>query len=136
MKINRTGITRIVIELKSIVIKVPNFSYCWLHFLQGLVCNIQESDTYRTTSKYRPDKLHLLCPILWSSWGGCIIVMKKADTKRHLEEVYNSAPIGNIDPEEEVKIRYKEWINAGFGGDDKCANYGYIADKLVKIDYQ
>jgi len=83
----------------------------------------------------RRGKVYLLCPVKWCSWGGWILIMERADVEKHYEEIYNSSPIGNIDPCEEVKQRYKKWIDAGFGGDDKCDNYGYLSDRLVKVDY-
>lgn len=131
MKINREGVTRIVVELKTIVVKIPNFRYQWSHFIQGILSNINESNCW----KWNKEKRDLLCPVIWSSWGGWILVMKKADVKRHVKEVYDMAGIGDIDPEGEVKIRYKKWIDANLGGDDKSYNYGYLGDRLVKIDY-
>lgn len=135
MKIVRTGITRIVILTKNKAIKIPNFTYSWLHFLRGIIANTQESDIYKATKACSPEDLHLLCPVLWCSWGGWILIMPRVDTERHYKEVYKSAPLGNIDCLDEVKIRYKKWFHSGLEGDDKCDNYGYLNNNLVKIDY-
>lgn len=54
--------------------------------------------------------------------------MKRVDVGRHFMEMYGTDT-------QEVELRYKEWVDAGFGGDDKCGNYGYLGDRLVKIDY-
>lgn len=136
MRINRTGISRIVIEMDDVVIKVPNFTYSWYHFLWGLCSNIEENNIWKWNSgKYEKGKSHLLCPVKWCSWGGWILVMKKADVDRHYREVCNSPRNEGISSDEEVKLRYKDWIEVGFGGDDKCDNYGYIDDRLVKVDY-
>jgi len=130
MKINTGGTTRLVLEFKNFVVKLPNFTHSWFNFIQGIVCNINENQTY----KFNLDKQYLLAPVLWCSWGGWILIMKKADVKRHLEEVINSPKL-NLDPELEVLQRYSKWINQSLGGDDKCDNYGYIDNILVKIDY-
>lgn len=117
MKINRTGITRIVLEFKFFVIKIPNFSYQWSHFLQGLLSNMNEDKSYRWSSK--PE---LLCPVIWSSWGGWMLVMKKAIPCKYLDEGGE-------------EIDYSKWIVEGYGGDDKPDNYGYLDGKIVKLDY-
>lgn len=129
MKLNRKGVTRIVLEFKNIVVKIPNFSYQWDHFLLGLIANIRESRTY----KYNKNS-ELLCPVLWCSWGGWVLIMKKADVEKHIKEVNADSTLED-DPNLELRLRYSKWIDAGFGGDDKCDNYGYIGEKLVKIDY-
>lgn len=63
------------------------------------------------------------------SWGGWFLVMKRADVSRHKEEVRREISEGK------AARCYASWINAGFGGDDKPDNYGYLGDQLVKIDY-
>lgn len=112
MKINRNGITRIVIELERIVIKIPNFLYQWDHFLVGLLSNIRE---YRTWN-YSENK-HLLCPVIWCSWGGWILIMQKAEGVSWGE------------------INLRIFTEAGLDGDDKEDNYGLINGRVVKIDY-
>lgn len=122
MKINQTGITRIVIELKSVVIKIPNFAYSWEHFLNGLLANIHERDVFNYSQRNE-----LLCPIVFVSWGGWLLIMKRADVERH-EKERTKDTIDN-------SIFYEKWISSGFGGDDKPDNYGYYENRLVKIDY-
>lgn len=114
MTINRQGVTRIVLVFKSFVIKIPNFSYRWDHFLLGVIGNIRENKTW----KYNEDKRNLLCPVLWCSWGGWILIMKRASVCKWNED-----------------IDYEPWVTAGLGGDDKPSNYGKINGKIVKIDY-
>ncbi len=123
MKLELKGATRIVLVIGEYAIKVPNFRYCWHHFLQGLVANINETQTWRDNSgAYATGKEELLCPVLWASWGGWLLVMRRAVPCRWLGE----------DGEE---IEYSKWIVAGFGGDDKPANYGTIEGRIVKLDY-
>lgn len=139
MKVNRTGITRIVFVFKNVVVKIPNFSYSWRHFLQGLIANINENRAWKWNSgKYETGQSHLLCPVIWCSWGGWILIMAKADMSKWEKEVMAMPPIENTDCEkikESNNQLYKQWIDFGFGGDDKCDNYGYYQNKLVKVDY-
>lgn len=121
MKVKK-GITRIIFIFQNYVIKLPNFTYSWNLFLTGLLANLNERNCW----KYNVDN-ELLCPIIWMSIGGWILVMKKVDVKKHIEE----RKLDNINHFD----YYIKWINSGFGGDDKPDNYGYLNEKLVKIDY-
>ena len=120
MKVNRKGVTRIVLEFNTFVIKIPNFLY-WDHFLRGLLANIDERDTWKTsTLRIEGDLSYLLCPVLWTSWGGWILCMRKADVNKHIEE--------------DRFLNYSAWVNNGYGG-DKAENFGYLEGRLVKVDY-
>lgn len=74
-----------------------------------------ERDTWRNT------KSALLCPVIWASWGGWIVVMQRVET------VFTDETGQEID--------YTKWIVEGFGGDDKPDNYGTLAGKVIKLDY-
>ena len=77
IKINRKGVTRIVLEFKSVVIKIPNFTCQWSHFLKGIIGNIEESRTWKWNSgKFEKGTSHLLCPVKWCSVGGWILIME------------------------------------------------------------
>lgn len=136
--INRTGVTRVVFVFKNFVVKVPNFTYSFENFLRGMLSNIHERNSWRYNKTY-PDKLELICPIIWASWGGWVLVMKRADVEKWLHEVRLMPPIENPEDWYCQKVNndklYKKWIDAGFGGDDKADNYGYFENRLVKIDY-
>lgn len=131
MHLNSLGTTRLVFVFKKFVVKIPNFTYCFLHFLKGMVANINETQCWKY-SKYTKSS-ELLCPVIY----GCslFLIMKKADVLSHIREVREMTNIGNINPEDELRERYGAWIEAGYGGDDKADNYGYYKGKLVKIDY-
>lgn len=115
------GVTRIVFILKHVVIKIPKFTCQWEHFIKGLLANISENKTWKYNSgEYESGKSHLLCPVVWCSWGGWILVMKKVDRC----------------------LQYDEWDKwdisehrKHFEGDDTVSNYGILNNKLVKIDY-
>jgi hypothetical protein len=123
MRINRKGATRIVIELTSVVIKIPNFLHTWQTFVRGLLSNIDENDTWLFNSgAYDEGRSKLLCPVEWCSWGGWILIMSKVDkvlTYDEFWEIYDKAA---------DHIKY-------FPGDDTGPNYGFIDNRLVKIDY-
>lgn len=120
MTINLKGVTRIVIVLKTVVIKIPNFTYQWDHFLKGIIGNIHESKTWKYNSgKLESGSSHLLCPVLWCSWGGWILIMKKAD-------LLTIEQWDNLSIDEHKRF---------FPGDDTLSNYGRLNGQVVKIDY-
>lgn len=122
MRINLKGITRIVIEFKNVVVKIPRFTFSWNHFLRGLIANMDERDTWRWNSgKFEKGRSHLLCPVLWCSWGGWILIMPKAETftAEDWPELYG------------VIWEHRE----AFAGDDNYSNYGLYKGMIVKIDY-
>lgn len=122
IRVNRKGVTRIVIELKTVVVKIPNFTCQWNHFLLGVIGNIQESQTWKWNSGlYEKGTSHLLCPVLWCSWGGWILVMQKAKTLSRQDW--------------ENMQEYTTEHRKHYGGDDNMANYGILNGKLVKLDY-
>jgi hypothetical protein len=117
----KTGITRIVFVLETRVVKIPNFFYSWQSFLRGILANISEGQTWRWNSgKYERGKSHLLCPVILTSWGGWILIMRKAETA--------------IFYEDGREFDFSKHI-AEFPGDDKPSNYGFLEGRLVKIDY-
>jgi len=130
----KKGSSRLVLVLAHVVIKVPNPLYSWRHFITGLLANMTERDVYCwNTGNYDQGAGCLLCPVLWGSWGGWVLIMQRADIATHILECAEQ----DYDDEYESKRgdRYKPWIDAGFGGDDKPDNYGYLNGRLVKTDY-
>jgi hypothetical protein len=123
MKINRKGVTRIVFVFKTFVVKIPNFTCQWNHFLKGIIGNIEESKTWEYNSgEYENGNSYLLCPVLWCSWGGWVLVMKRAETFTYEEWE------AMIDTD--IREHKKH-----FSGDDTMSNYGMIDGRIVKIDY-
>lgn len=123
MKLNRKGVTRLVIELDKVVIKIPNFTYSWNHFLKGLLANMSENLTFRCAGiegSFIYGQQHLLCPVEWMSWGGWILVMHKVDRVLDFD-----------DHDKHDWSAHKKW----FPGDDKVSNYGILNGRLVKLDY-
>jgi len=121
LSISTTGVTRMVILWRGVAIKIPKPSK-WSNFLRGLIGNINESDTWKYNSgKYDCGYSHLLAPVIWCSWGGWVLIMKRAKiiTNQEWGE-------GVLSIDEHIRT---------FGGDDTISNYGFIGDRLVKIDY-
>jgi hypothetical protein len=126
----KRGATRIVFIFRKFVIKVPNFTYSYRNFIRGILSNIDEDRTWRWNSgKYENGKSHLLCPVIFSLWGGWLLIMARADVLKWSGDV---RALPHTDNPNDV---YKEWIEAGLGGDDKADNYGYYKGRLVKVDY-
>lgn len=119
MGIELAGCTRVVITCGRVVIKVPKPRY-WKHFLSGLLANMGERDTWRWNSgPFESGKSHLLCPVLWASWGGWLLVMRRVDRVLDWDEDHTDVT---------EHMRY-------FPGDDKVRNYGMLDGRVVKIDY-
>lgn len=119
MKVNRKGVTRVIIELDTVVIKIPK-PWIWNHFLRGILANINERRTWEYNSgKYEKGISHLLCPVLWTSWGGWILVMRRA------------VPLSREDWD---VVTISEHVKY-FPGDDTLSNYGWLNARPVKFDY-
>lgn len=116
MKIDRTGCTRIVFVCNRFVVKVPNFLDGWRLFLCGLLANMQE----RTFSATEWDEL---CPVLWSTPGGWLVVMQRARvmTREEFMEFDFDSFISKPD--------YVIPVEA------KSNSFGYLNNKVVAIDY-
>lgn len=121
MVIKTNGANRIVFLVKDYAIKIPKPN-TWYSFLKGLISNINEKNVYRYNSgNYENGRSHLLCPVLWCSWGGWVLIMKRAKLLTEKEWIGDNNTI-------EEHIKY-------FAGDDTISNYGLINGRLVKIDY-
>ncbi len=136
MYINTRGITRTVFVFKTFVVKIPKIRYGYRNFLRALLSNIDEGNIWNNL-KYTPeiDRYGLFCPVIWHTKTGFILIMKRADVERHCEEMVSLLEMEES-RREALQKYYKKWIDQGYGGDDKPDNYGYINNKLVKVDYQ
>lgn len=110
---NRQGITRLVFVFRKFVIKIPNFTNCQRHFLQGCIANVIERDTYKS---WKGNNNHL-APSYFCSWFGLIQIQAKAEIlDRHLTE------------EEVIKFEH-------ITSDIKGSNFGIYKNRLVCVDY-
>ena len=109
------GVTRIVFIFENIVIKIPNFTHSWYHFIKGLLCNMNEHKTW--TSHSRKD---LLCPVRWIFPGGWLIIMVKCDP---------------VSCEDYHNMDFSDFIYAELHEDMTPYNFGKLNGNIVKIDY-
>lgn len=125
ISISTKGVTRIVFIFNSFVIKIPKFTNhnnTWSFFLRGIIANISEHQTWKWNSgKYESGQSHLLCPVIWCSWGGWILIMKRA-------KVFTWDEWDAMEYSNDEHMKY-------FKGDDTISNYGVFENRLVKIDY-
>lgn len=115
IRICRNGRTRVVILVGTIAIKLPKLNN-WLQFLSGLSANCREYSRWEINKSANPP----LCPVLFSSWGGFLNVMRRVD-----RTVYDS---------EWADLDIKS-LNPYTYNDDIPENVGYLDGRLVMIDY-
>lgn len=113
----RKGITRIAILVGWYAIKLPRLSNGHLNFLHGCLSNYGERDFYKKCRDYKP-MAELIAPSYFCTLFGLVQIQKRCvENKRELTE------------EELLKF---ECVRHG---DKKPANFGYIDNRLVCLDY-
>ena len=113
--VRRHGTTRTVWLIGRWAIKVP--SCCkWRLFLHGLLANLQE----RSFSATRWAKL---CPVLWSTPGGWLLVMRRA---RPLTRAEWDA----FDPE--PWCQEEDYV---IPAEHKMDSFGVLDGRIVAVDY-
>jgi hypothetical protein len=110
------GATRKVFVFKRFVIKVPNTQEYRL-FLHGILANFQE----KLWSGYHAD----LARVLWCSFLSLVLVMERADVISDDDSLLEQLEAKYADDD------LKEFLLR----DHKSSNWGYIGNRLVKIDY-
>lgn len=120
MRIDLKGVTRIVFVFNKYVIKIPNFKYSMLHFLQGCYSNWSERDFYKRHIKaeYSGNMSKYVAPSHFCFWFGLFQIQSKV-------EVLNRCLT-----EEE-----KEFFKAICSEDFKKENFGIYKNKIVCLDY-
>lgn len=108
MRINRNGITRIVLLTKNYAIKLPRWNYGWMKFIEGIYSNLSEQQCWKATQSEH------LCPVLYC-FGGFLSIMPRVEI---------------CETEEEIKTIPNEE-----GEDRKPDNYGIYKGKVVCVDY-
>lgn len=117
MRIATNGITRIVFIFKHFVIKIPNFRYSHLHWLQGCYANWSERN-YCKVFATMDDKelLNKVAPSYYCSIFGLLQVQARCE---------------NLDREltkQELEY-FKDF------GDLKSDNAGFYKGRVVLLDY-
>jgi hypothetical protein len=118
------GVTRRVFIFNKFVVKIPSTKEYKL-FLNGILANLQE----KQRSGQHPD----LASVLWCDPLGLFLFMEKADAVGYPgwfeDEMWG--PFQEMLAEKYKDDDLKEFLLS----DPKPSNWGYIGDKLVKIDY-
>lgn len=120
MKIDRKGVTRIVFIFSNFVIKIPNFSNCHQHFLQGCYANWSERQFCKSFKDIEPKENFIwkVAPSYFCSWFGLLQIQAKCEPKlEHLTK-------------EEMEF-YKDVS----GTDNKKENFGWYKGRIVCLDY-
>jgi hypothetical protein len=120
MQIVTRGSFRIVLLIGDLAIKVPTPFKGWYNFVSGLLNNIKEAMVWHRVINDERRNSHLLCPVVWSSWGAWIIAMRRAD----------KLSVDEYEAQDAISQHYKI-----FPGDDGPHNYGKLDGRIVKIDY-
>ncbi len=111
------GATRRVFIFKKFVIKIPNIQQYNL-FLHGILANLQEN----LFSGIHSD----LANVIWCDKLGLILIMEKAKILNNEDWDIVDILIKKYEDDE-----MKEFLLSDF----KPSNWGYINNKLVKVDY-
>jgi hypothetical protein len=117
-KIITRGVTRLVFLVGNYAIKIPK-PVIWNHFLRGLIANMEERLIWMIVNIPETAITHTkdyLCPVVWASWGGWILIMKRTEP---------------VDPQSWEPIKELEVVCR----DHKPDNYGMLDGRLVMIDY-
>lgn len=114
----KKGTTRIVFILfEKWVIKIPNFTYSHLHFLNGCYANYSERD-YCKKFKNLPEFYCKVAPSLFCSWFGLIQIQMYCKPLIYA--------ISDYDLERLSDVR---------GRETKTQNFGLYKNKIVCLDY-
>lgn len=120
MKINRQGVTRIVILIGEYAIKIPNFTVCHKHFLQGCYANWSERDYYKNSinKQYENNMVEWVAPSYFCLWFGLVQIQARCIPL-----------LKNLNEEQREFYKPLVW------GDNKKENFGWYKGKLVCLDY-
>lgn len=117
MKVCRNGVTRLVILLGSRAFKIPRFGYGWKMGLSGLLSNMQEREWAGADER--------LCPIVFSTWGGWLVVQRRA-------RPFTDREWAEFMPRMEAWIEGKEMR---VPVETKRDSFGVLDGRIVAVDY-
>lgn len=128
MKI-KNGCTRKVFLIGMYAFKIPQTDHTWKLFLQGLMCNMQESEF----GKMGDDRM---APVLWASWGGWLIIMPRCELITVSE--FHKLDIEKYHPNGASEACYNGIFNVPV--EFKHDSFGWykkngVNNKIVAIDY-
>ena len=113
----KKGTTRLVFKFYKYVIKIPNFTYSHLNFLNGCYCNWSERNYYKTFQSL-PEFKNKVAPSLFCSYFGLFQIQLYCEPlERELTD---------------LELIYFENVR---NGETKHLNFGYYNGILVCLDY-
>jgi hypothetical protein len=110
--------------MRSPVVVVGPFAFKFARNQRGRASNLYEAKLYRTSNATRRA---LLCPALWVSPEGSLLVMRAA------------TPLTEMMSEEEYQDAWETWDY--MPGEDSCpfepkaSDWGWLDEKMVALDY-
>lgn len=128
-----SGYSRKVFLFWIFAIKVPLPN----NYENGKAINLREYQIWKQSKKEK--KSHLLAPVYLCLFKGKILVMRRVNVEinkkfdiiiRHMRSISNNLSTSQTD-----YILFHKYARNGFGGDDHLENYGWIGNRMVKIDY-
>jgi hypothetical protein len=95
---------------------------------RGIRCNKFEAKTWATTSKRNQ---RIICPVLWSFFGGRVLMMRRAEaiTEAEAQELNRTNGFPKWD------YRPTDGFDELFEAVPKAADWGRIDGRLVCLDY-
>ncbi|WP_058733851.1 hypothetical protein [Sphingomonas sanguinis] len=111
MIILRDGVTRLVVLIGWLAIKLPRFDRGWKAGLIGLLANMQEREFAPACPR--------AAPVLFSLWGGWLIVMPRC--RPLTDEEWATCP------------ELDDW--SGTPVEPKRSSFGVLNGKIVAVDY-
>lgn len=124
MKLEK-GCTRWVIVTRRYALKFPA-CYSWSHFLQGLLCNLQERNVATLHNEER-----ILYPV-FCLWGGWLNVYPRVSILTELE--FENVDIRRFCPTKDGEYPIEGVIH-NIPVENKHSSFGWYQERVVAIDY-
>lgn len=109
------GTTRVVFLTRRYALKFPTYIE-WRLFLHGLLANMQEARWSGISDQ--------LCPVVWSAFGGFLVVMRRAEPLT-LDEFFSITDDWFYDDKAECVLPVE----------NKQCSFGILDGKVVAVDY-
>jgi hypothetical protein len=108
------------------VVVTKRYAFKFARHRRGMGCNQSEAHTHRSTTDQRRS---MLCPVLWCSGAGLLLIARRATLITEAEAAHFRATWG-----------FPDWDYAGPGDqgcpfESKAANWGWLDNRLVALDY-
>lgn len=112
-----TGATRFVVLTTNYAFKFPRL-WPYRNFLQGLLANMQEANFWTMRDER-------LCPVVFSLWGGWLVMMPRARMMTEAEWLAFDAAHFCDSPGSDTVVP----------AEHKPSSFGYLNGVVVAIDY-